>query len=352
MRWRNGDEYGSAGVLSPIPPYSQTPISTMSRYVRTGGFFLLLVLISLLPAHAQPLPDGATDWYLETNDETDLYVVEFGAAAAPGDTVVVLHAGWGADHSYLCPAVTPLADQYRFVLYDQRGSLRSPAPDSTLSLQRFVADVEALRRELGQDRLTLFAHSMGARLAYTYLKRHPEHVRRLALAGPPIPIGTPDLNGSPMRKTRTQFVEWAETREAAEVAEEGLDHDSLSNREKTARWRIGFASGNIYHIERWRQMRGGRAFYNGDVARLINRNTPDSLRAGQFGALQSSGVPMHVIVGDHDLVDFGLTTWPSVAEALDTVTMTPLKNAGHNAWIDRPGRFHDALQQALDPSAE
>jgi pimeloyl-ACP methyl ester carboxylesterase len=327
-------------------------ILTMARYVCAGGFFLLLVLVSLIPAHAQHLPDGATDWYLETGDGTNLYVAEFGAAAAPGDTVVVLHGGWGAEHSYLWPAVEPLADQYRFVLYDQRGSLRSPAPDSTVSLQRFVADLEALRRELGQDRLTIFAHSMGSRLAYAYLKQHPEHVRRLALAGPLVPTGAPDVDGSPLRKTREEFVQWAKKREAAEVAEEGLDRDSLSDREKTARWRIGFASGNIYHIERWRQMRGGRAFYNGDVARLINQNTPDTLRANQFGALQSSGVPVHVIVGDHDLVDFGLATWPAVAESLDNVKITTLEHAGHNAWIDRPGRFHDALRRALSALGE
>ena len=52
---------------------------------------LLLAVACASPASAQHLPDGADDWYLETSDGTDLYVVEFGAAATPGDTVVVLH---------------------------------------------------------------------------------------------------------------------------------------------------------------------------------------------------------------------------------------------------------------------
>lgn len=82
------------------------------------GCVLLLVLGFASPVNGQPLPDGAEDWYLETSDGTDLYVVEFGAAAAPGDTVVVLHGGWGAEHSYLRSAVEPLANQYHFVLYD------------------------------------------------------------------------------------------------------------------------------------------------------------------------------------------------------------------------------------------
>ncbi|WP_119842044.1 alpha/beta fold hydrolase [Salinibacter ruber] len=240
------------------------------RIIRTWCA-LIFVLSFASPVTGQHLPDGAEDWYLEASDGVDLYVVEFGAAAAPGDTVVVLHGGWGAEHSYLWPTIIPLADRYHFVLYDQRESLRSPAPDSTISLQRFVSDLEDLRRELGQERLTIFAHSMGSRLAYTYLRKHPEHVRRLALAGPLVPTGSPLGDKRKMRKVRKQFVQWAKKREKAEITEEGLGRDSLSDREKTARWRIGFAAGKIYHVERWHQMEGGRAFYNGDIAELINQ---------------------------------------------------------------------------------
>jgi pimeloyl-ACP methyl ester carboxylesterase len=323
-----------------------------SRFFFRTSCILLLFVGFVLPADGQHLPDGAEDWYLETSDGVDLYVVEFGAAAAPGDTVVVFHGGWGAEQSYLWSAVEPLANQYHFVSYDQRGSLRSPAPDSTISLQRFVSDLEDLRSELGQERLTIFAHSMGSRLAYTYLRKHPEHVRRLALAGPLVPTGSGVGDKQKMRKARKQFVQWAEKREEAEVAEEELDRDSLSDREETARWRIGFAAGNIYHVERWRQLKGGRAFYNGGIAGLINQNTPDSLRANQFEVLRTSDVPVRVIVGDHDLADFGLVSWPAVADTLENVEMTTLENAGHNAWIDRPGRFNDALRRALRSSNE
>ena len=325
---------------------------SVSRFFFHTSCTLLLSVGFVLPADGQHLPDGAEDWYLETSDGVDLYVVEFGATAAPGNTVVVLHGGWGAEQSYLWSAVEPLASHYHFVFYDQRGSLRSPAPDSTISLQRFVSDLEDLRSELGQERLTVFAHSMGSRLAYTYLRKHPEHVRRLALAGPLVPTGSGIGDKQKMRKARKQFVQWAEKRENAEVAEEGLDRDSLSDREETARWRIGFAAGNIYRVERWRQMKGGRAFYNGDIAGLINQNTPDSLRANQFETLSTSDVPVRTIVGDHDLVDFGLVSWPAVADTLENVEMTTLENAGHNAWIDRPGKFNDALRRALRSSNE
>lgn len=155
-----------------------------------------------------------------------------------------------------------------------------------------------------------------------------------------------------MRKPRRQFVQWTEEREKSEIAEEGMNRASLSDPEKTARSLIGFIARNIYHVERRRQMKGGRAFYDGDIAKLINRNTSDSLRANQFATLRISEVPVRVMTGDHDLVDFGLVSWPGVADTVEHVEITTLENAGHNASIDRPGKFHDALRSALRASNE
>ena len=196
--------------------------------------------------------------------------------------------------------------------------------------------------------LTRWAHASLTRISASTPNTYVDWLLRGSL----VPTGSGIGDKQKMRKARKQFVQWAEKRENAEVAEEGLDRDSLSGREETARWRIGFAAGNIYRVERWRQMKGGRAFYNGDIAGLINQNTPDSLRANQFETLSTSDVPVRTIVGDHDLVDFGLVSWPAVADTLENVEMTTLENAGHNAWIDRPGKFNDALRRALRSSNE
>ena len=80
-----------------------------------------------------PTEDGVpvNQWYMNTTDadgaKMSHYIAEHGVESKPGNTVIALHGGWGAEHSYLVPAIKPLASEYRFVLYDQRGSLRSPA---------------------------------------------------------------------------------------------------------------------------------------------------------------------------------------------------------------------------------
>jgi pimeloyl-ACP methyl ester carboxylesterase len=108
------------------------------------------------------------------------YIYEFGTGK---DTVLVLHGGFGAEHSYMLAALRPLEKQYHFVLYDQRGSLRSPCPDSLLNVEAMIDDIEAIRKELHIQKLTILAHSMGSWQASYYLQKHPDHVKRLVLCG-------------------------------------------------------------------------------------------------------------------------------------------------------------------------
>ena len=71
---------------------------------------------------------------------------------------------------------------------DLRGTGASDAPADPASYRcdRQVADVEAVRRHLGLDRLDLLAHSAGANLAYAYAAAHPDRVARLVLVAPSV----------------------------------------------------------------------------------------------------------------------------------------------------------------------
>jgi pimeloyl-ACP methyl ester carboxylesterase len=296
------------------------------------------------------------EWYLWADDGVRLYVTELGHAVATGDTVIVLHGGWGAEHSYLLEAVQPLADRYHFVLYDQRGSLRSPAPDSTITYERMVADLEALREELGLDEVALLTHSMGTALAYLYLAEHPDRVRGLVFTGPVPPIATPEdaaAVGADTSRVRTAREAWraeAETHVVTEIEEEDLDRDPLSSKERTYKWRIGFTGFNAYHVERWRQMKGGMAFYNPSVVQALQANTSEdwsNLLARHRAPLEAFGGPIRVVLGDFDFTDPGAFVWPHIVKRLLNGRVTILEDAGHNAWLDQPETFVEAVDAAL-----
>lgn len=136
-------------------------------------------------------------WTLHARDDVPLQVIEYGPGENGRAPVVVLHGGPGGEHSALLPLVMPLAASERLVLFDQRGSLRSPAPPDAIEFDAMVEDIERLRAQLRAPRIALLAHSMGSLLAYAYAERYPRHVERLLLVAPMFPLPPGDAGGAP-----------------------------------------------------------------------------------------------------------------------------------------------------------
>ncbi len=337
---------------------------------------LALVVLTVTSASAQFLPAGGQTWTLVTPDGVRQYVMEFGNAQAAGDTVVVLHGGFGAEHSYLIDPLLPLADRYHFILYDQRGSVLSPVEDdSLLTFDAMVSDLEALRVQLGLRHLTLMAHSMGATISYGYLDRHPERVRGLALLAPALPdLGSfeepptdprlvPPADSAAARERFRRYNEDAERRLAVVLEAEGFpDPDTLTTEQVMttpgiqkalfSRYRAGTAAYNTCHPERWRQFRGvGRAFYRQQVADAIfaDANMPalEAAWSRMIPALEAFPGPVAYVIGDCDYLDPEAAMTPRLAARLPNSRVRVLRDAGHIFWIDDPAAATAAIEDAL-----
>ncbi|MFB7368512.1 proline iminopeptidase-family hydrolase [Streptomyces sp. NPDC056222] len=100
--------------------------------------------------------------------------------------LLVVHGGPGLPHDYLEDlAALADGDGRAVVFYDQLGCGRSDqAEDPVLwTLETFVAEIDALRKELGLDRVHLLGHSWGTQVALTYMLGKPSGVAGLVLAG-------------------------------------------------------------------------------------------------------------------------------------------------------------------------
>ena len=89
------------------------------------------------------------------------------------DATSPLSAHWGEE----------LAKRHRYITYDGRGCGLSDREARDLSLDVFVADLEAVVDGLGLGRFPLLGISMGAPVAVAYAAKHPERVSRLVLHG-------------------------------------------------------------------------------------------------------------------------------------------------------------------------
>src|SRR6266702_3753976 len=105
----------------------------------------------------------------------------------PDLKLLLLHGGPGATHEYLeaCDSYLPAAG-VEYYYYDQLGSGFSDQPDepSLWELDRFVDEVEQVRRALGLDRenFVLYGQSWGGILAMEYALAHQEHLRGLVIS--------------------------------------------------------------------------------------------------------------------------------------------------------------------------
>jgi len=107
------------------------------------------------------------------------------ASGNPGGIpVLFVHGGPGSGTS---PKQRQFFDpaRYRIILFDQRGCGRS-TPHGELTdntTPHLIADMEALRLELGVDSWLVFGGSWGSTLALAYAEAHPERCRGLVLRG-------------------------------------------------------------------------------------------------------------------------------------------------------------------------
>lgn len=74
-----------------------------------------------------------------------------------------------------------LEDRFTCVSYDLRGHGDSPQPPTPYSLDDLVDDLEALRQQLGHDRIHVAGHSLGGMIGPAYALAHPEHTLSVAL---------------------------------------------------------------------------------------------------------------------------------------------------------------------------
>lgn len=140
-----------------------------------------------MPAPAAgPVPSGVRFWDLPTGSR--IAYVHTPAAGTPRPTpVIFLHGGPGTPGEGIPTAGRELAaDGFEVYSYDQVGAGRSTRlSDITgYTVARQVADLDAIRRLLGADRIVLVGQSWGGSLAAQYLRAHPTHVAKAVFTSP------------------------------------------------------------------------------------------------------------------------------------------------------------------------
>jgi proline iminopeptidase len=152
--------------------------------MRISKFVWIFLLTATVVFAKQPIaPEGFIDvpggrvWYhIEGSDKTKT-------------PLLTLHGGPGMPGYYLAP-LSKLADERPVIFYDQLGCGRSERPkDASLwHIERFVKELDSVRKALHLNQIHILGHSWGTMLAMEYMKTNPKGVRSLILSGPAISV--------------------------------------------------------------------------------------------------------------------------------------------------------------------
>ena len=129
---------------------------------------------------AQAAPASSREGYVDAGNGVRLFYRLLGSGR---DTVVIINGGPGFTSDYLADDLMPMASQHTLLVYDQRGIGRSTlvSDSAALAAQRYVDDLEAIRKHFGLKQLTMLGHSWGVVPPTLYAMQHPERVRRMIL---------------------------------------------------------------------------------------------------------------------------------------------------------------------------
>ncbi|MGN7381362.1 MULTISPECIES: alpha/beta fold hydrolase [unclassified Paenibacillus] len=97
-----------------------------------------------------------------------------------GSPIVMIHSA-GVDSRVWKDMASSLAQCFKVITFDGRGTGRSPAPQAPTHL---VEDLHRLIEHAGLDRVTLVGHSMGGQAATDFTLSYPDMVDKLVLIAP------------------------------------------------------------------------------------------------------------------------------------------------------------------------
>lgn len=99
--------------------------------------------------------------------------------------ILILHGGPGSSSIGQEP-LKQLSDQWPVVFYDQLGSGRSDRfkDTSLMTVERYVEEVEQVRKELNLEKIYLYGQSWGTALSLEYYLKYPEHIEGIIFSSP------------------------------------------------------------------------------------------------------------------------------------------------------------------------
>jgi proline iminopeptidase len=255
-----------------------------------------------------------------------------------GPTMLVLHGGLGLEHTYLRPGLDPLADLTRLAYLDMRGNGRSRERSGTwtsLTMDRLVADVEAVRCALDSEQLLLFGHSFGAAIAQEYALAHPDRVSGIVLCSGYMTFDVGDLAGRAAERA---------TPEAREAFAALLSGMATSDEKLATLFRGAFP---LYCHDASHAPTFALDHLNASFQAFVDSATRLMPEFSTRARLSALAAPTLVVCGDDDFAaPLELASEP-LARELPNGELALISDSGHFPFLEQPAAFQSVMRSWL-----
>lgn len=260
------------------------------------------------------------------------------ATSGRGPDVVFCHGGPGL-WDMLGGVADLLGGDVTAHRWDQRGAGRSEAR-GPYSVERSVADLDAVRHHFGLARTVVLGHSWGAHLALEYTVRHPEHVRGLIYVSG-LGVGSwadwsPEYQDRLRHRLGDRLARWQELKDRDQVRTEAEDREFC-----LLQWSTDVVAAE-HALETFDRLATPWFGVNFESNKVINDEVRRSaMTTDLLARCRALNVPVLIVDGAEDVRPRQAVD--SLTDALRDVRRVQLAGAGHLPWIEDPKGFRAAV---------
>ncbi len=256
-----------------------------------------------------------------------------------GKPIIAHHGGPGmGSHANAKTAFSPLSDSYEIISFDARGSGQSSLTPPYTHKQ-WVADLDALRNQLGFERFIMTGGSYGGYLALEYTLTHPERVTHLILR---------DTAASHKFEAKAKATALARAKEFPSINEKDLNRIFAGQMESDEDFKEVFrtiaplydANYDANKTNAWIE----KIMFHADTHNVaFSQNIPNFDVTERLSEIT---VPTLVIVGRHDWIT-PLEASEELAELIPHAELVIFENSGHSPQQEENEKFISVIRDFL-----
>ena len=229
----------------------------------------------------------------------------------------------------------PLSDRLQLVYVDLRGSGQSTGEPTELTFDGLAGDLEAVRADLGVERIAVLGHSILGILALEYGRRCPGTVSHVITAGAP-PIG--DM--ARVAAASATFFERDAAEDRKQVVRDNMA--SLPPDASLSQWMLAQTPMRYYDA----RFDAAPLFAEAVSKPQLLQHVMGPLTQGWDVTVDSSSlrVPIFLAHGRYDYV-VPHVLWDGIASTLPNATLQIFEKSGHQPFFEEPDRFAAAVME-------